>query len=76
MTPQEWLRAIEVWSPFPQFVGASASEQQHCLEFIAEFLGEKYPPELFCEATVRVATRHCETFPNYYWCCRVLEGRL
>jgi hypothetical protein len=75
MTPHEWLRAIEVWSPFI-VIADPAHTKEECIEAIGDALARNFPPELFCEATVRVATRHCETFPNYYWCCRVLEGRL
>ncbi len=75
MTSEEWLRAIAAWSPPAKWEGGpTASAVEEYIELAAPLLAERFPPEAFCLATAKRAAFLCETFPNYYWCCRVLEG--
>ena len=69
MTPAEWLRAVAVWSPRPS---PHWPPQEQCIAAIADLLAEDFPPEVFCEATVKLMASRCETFPGYGWCYKIL----
>lgn len=74
MMPKEWLRAVAVWSPFPEVEYDLAHNEADVVEALAEMLFLFWPPEAFSEETVKLVAKQCETFPNYYWINKVLEG--
>lgn len=76
MTPFDWLRAIAVWSPLPTWgpQHERVFTVDETVAAVGKLLAKNFQPEAFNAATVRLAARQCDTFPNYYWCCRVLEG--
>lgn len=73
ITPAAWLHAVEVWCPFPSVSWERAWSEEECRTAIAEALARNFPPRAFNAATVKLMAGHCETFPNYYWCNRVLQ---
>lgn len=73
MTPEAWLRAVEVWCPFPKVAWDCAWTEDECKTAIARLLAWKFPPQAFNQATVKLMALHCETFPSYYWCNKLLQ---
>jgi hypothetical protein len=74
MTAYEWLRAVAVWSPYPVTNYRTFCTEEEAIEAIGEVLSETFPTGAFSEATVKLVANQCETFPNYYWCCKALEN--
>lgn len=74
MTAYEWLRAVAVWSPWGVMNYPTVCTEDEAIEAIGEMLSKNFPPEAFCLATVKLVAASCETFPNYYWCCKALEN--
>jgi hypothetical protein len=68
MSIEDWLHAIAVWSPNSHW---SPLEQR--IPLFAYGLRD-FPPEAFCEETVKLVARRCEVFPAYAVVCEVLEG--
>lgn len=69
MTPAEWLRAIAVWSPNVHTFGL-----EERIPVFVQILGlERFPPDAFCEATVKLIAAKCEMFPCYKEMVEILE---
>lgn len=75
---EAWLRDVAVWSPFVELSYGGepvqlAFTRDECIEAIADFLATRFPPEAFCQETVKLMAAASDTFPNYHYCCKVLE---
>jgi hypothetical protein len=70
MSVTEWLRAIAVWSPNVHPYGL----EERIPAFVLVLGVDRFPPAVFCEATVKLMAAKCEMFPCYKEMVDVLEG--